>query len=94
MKHVQALPKKRLLASALLLALTPAIQAAAQEQPAPATQVANPDADADPTELDTVVVTGIRASLTSSMNLKRDAQGIVDGIVAEDIGKFPDTNLA
>ena len=28
------------------------------------------------------------------MNLKRDAQGIVDGIVAEDIGKFPDTNLA
>ena len=41
-----------------------------------------------------MVVTGIRASLTSSMNLKRDAQGIVDGIVAEDIGKFPDTNLA
>ena len=28
------------------------------------------------------------------MNLKRDAQGVVDGIVAEDIGKFPDTNLA
>ena len=41
-----------------------------------------------------MVVTGIRGSLTSSMNLKRDAQGIVDGIVAEDIGKFPDTNLA
>ena len=28
------------------------------------------------------------------MNLKRDAQGVLDGIVAEDIGKFPDTNLA
>src|SRR3546814_15500171 len=28
------------------------------------------------------------------MNLKGDAQGSVDGIVAEDIGKFPDTNLA
>src|SRR5690606_34821924 len=28
------------------------------------------------------------------MNLKRDSQGVVDGIVAEDIGKFPDTNLA
>ncbi|AKC86908.1 TonB-dependent receptor [Pseudoxanthomonas suwonensis] len=88
MKHVQALPKKRLLASALLLAMAPATQALAQEQ------IANANADADPTELDTVVVTGIRASLTSSMNLKRDAQGIVDGIVAEDIGKFPDTNLA
>jgi TonB-dependent receptor len=44
--------------------------------------------------LEEVVVTGIRGSLTSSMNLKRDAQGVVDGIVAEDIGKFPDTNLA
>jgi TonB-dependent receptor len=44
--------------------------------------------------LEEVVVTGIRGSLTSSMNLKRDGQGVVDGIVAEDIGKFPDTNLA
>jgi TonB-dependent receptor len=44
--------------------------------------------------MQTVVVSGLRASLTSSMNLKRNADGIVDGIVAEDIGKFPDTNLA
>ncbi|MGN6376409.1 MAG: TonB-dependent receptor, partial [Sphingomonas sp.] len=41
-----------------------------------------------------IVVTGIRASLQSSMNLKRNAQGVVDAISAEDIGKFPDTNLA
>lgn len=46
------------------------------------------------TTLEEVVVTGIRGSLTSSMNVKRDAQGVVDGITAEDIGKFPDTNLA
>jgi len=45
-------------------------------------------------DLDTVVVTGIRGSLQSSMNLKRDSVGVVDGIIAEDIGKFPDTNLA
>jgi len=44
--------------------------------------------------IEEVVVTGIRGSLTSSMNMKRGAQGVVDGIVAEDIGKFPDTNLA
>ncbi|MDE2221055.1 MAG: TonB-dependent receptor, partial [Gammaproteobacteria bacterium] len=44
--------------------------------------------------LEEVIVTGIRASLTSSENLKRNGVGIVDGIVAEDIGKFPDTNLA
>ena len=42
----------------------------------------------------TVVVSGIRQSLQSSLNLKRNSDGIVDGIVAEDIGKFPDTNLA
>ncbi|VUD41919.1 Vitamin B12 transporter BtuB [Thalassocella blandensis] len=41
-----------------------------------------------------VIVTGIRASLKRSMDLKRDAKGVVDGISAEDIGKFPDTNLA
>jgi TonB-dependent receptor len=44
--------------------------------------------------IEEVVVTGIRGSLTSSMNMKRRSQGVVDGIVAEDIGKFPDTNLA
>lgn len=48
----------------------------------------------DETKLGTVTVTGIRASMDSSMNLKRDAQGWVDGISAEEIGKFPDTNLA
>jgi len=41
-----------------------------------------------------VIVTGIRASMQSTLNLKRNADGIVDGIVAEDMGKFPDTNLA
>jgi outer membrane cobalamin receptor len=51
-------------------------------------------AEESPEQLDEVVVTGIRGSLTSSMNLKRESQGVVDGIVAEDIGKFPDTNLA
>ena len=44
--------------------------------------------------LETVVVTGIRKSLDSAVNLKRESRGLVDGIVAEDIGKFPDTNLA
>jgi len=47
---------------------------------------------AEPTQ--SVVVTGIRRSLETSLSLKRNAQGVVDGITAEDIGKFPDTNLA
>jgi TonB-dependent receptor len=41
-----------------------------------------------------VVVTGIRASLQRSMNIKKNSDGVVDGISAEDIGKYPDTNLA
>ena len=49
---------------------------------------------ADKPDVQTVTVTGIRASLDTSMALKRDAHGIVDGITAEDMGKFPDTNLA
>ncbi len=41
-----------------------------------------------------LVITGIRASLQQSLEIKRDSQGIVDAISAEEIGKFPDTNLA
>jgi len=43
---------------------------------------------------DDIVVTGIRASLRESVDLKRTSTGVVDSINAEDIGKFPDTNLA
>ncbi|MFC4727534.1 TonB-dependent receptor [Coralloluteibacterium thermophilus] len=78
-------PKKRVLTTALLLALA---------QPVAAQDATDTTGASDPATLDAITVTGIRQSLTSSMNLKRDAQGIVDGIVAEDIGKFPDTNLA
>ena len=42
----------------------------------------------------TVTVTGLRASLESALNKKREDNGMVDLIKAEDIGKFPDTNLA
>ncbi|HBR84205.1 MAG TPA: TonB-dependent receptor, partial [Erythrobacter sp.] len=41
-----------------------------------------------------IIVSGIRASLQDAINIKRDAVGVVDAISAEDIGKFPDTNLA
>ncbi|TVZ37723.1 TonB-dependent receptor [Alteromonadaceae bacterium 2753L.S.0a.02] len=44
--------------------------------------------------IEEVFVTGIRASLEASMDVKRNSAGVVDAISAEDIGKFPDTNLA
>jgi TonB-dependent receptor len=45
-------------------------------------------------ELDEVVVTGLRGSLKASLETKRDSLGVVDSINAEDIGKFPDSNLS
>lgn len=41
-----------------------------------------------------VIVTGIRGSLRQSREIKRNAIGVVDAISAEEMGKFPDTNLA
>ncbi|WP_447726104.1 TonB-dependent receptor [Sphingomonas koreensis] len=41
-----------------------------------------------------VIVTGFRASLNNALNQKRSETAAVDSILAEDIGKFPDSNLA
>ncbi len=75
----------------LSLCLTAAIaQAQAQNQTTPP-----PPAAAAPTaDLQEVVVTGYRRSLTESTDAKRDATGFIDQVNAEDIGKFPDTNIA
>lgn len=43
---------------------------------------------------DDIVVSGIRRSLESAIATKRDAGTIVDAIGAEDVGKFPDENVA
>jgi iron complex outermembrane recepter protein len=48
----------------------------------------------DNSTMEEVVVTGIRASLQHSLELKSTATGVVDAISAEDLGKFPDTNIA
>ena len=50
--------------------------------------------DQEASMLEEVVVTGIRRSMIDSMNYKRDATGVIDAVSAEDIGKFPNTNLA
>jgi len=43
---------------------------------------------------DEIVVTGYRNSLNASLSAKREANGAVDVIIAEDIADFPDLNLA
>lgn len=68
-------------------------QAADQASPpaAPPSSIAqSPDANA----AGDIIVTGYRRSLAESTFAKRDATGFTDSIFAEDIGKFPDTNIA
>ncbi len=48
----------------------------------------------DANTIETVMVTGYRASLASSTMTKKQSVGFSDAVFAEDIGKFPDTNLA
>ncbi|WP_102796486.1 TonB-dependent receptor [Bowmanella denitrificans] len=45
-------------------------------------------------DVEVIQVSGIRSSLIRAMDVKRDSKGVVDAITAEDMGKFPDTNLA
>lgn len=41
-----------------------------------------------------IIVTGIRGSLSSAASIKRNSNSIVDAISSEDLGKFPDSNIA
>ncbi|WP_235977121.1 TonB-dependent receptor [Sandaracinobacteroides hominis] len=49
---------------------------------------------ADTQAAEDIIVTGFRASLGAALDIKRDSVTAVDAIVAEDIAKFPDQNLA
>lgn len=48
----------------------------------------------DPGASDVIIVSGIRATLQNAAEFKRNSAQVVDSIVAEDIGKLPDTNVA
>ena len=81
----------RHLAARLLCAASVAVLAvgSAQAQEAPAA-----DTGAEEAAGDEIIVTGFRQSLEAALNVKRDSVAAVDAIVAEDIAKFPDQNLA
>ncbi len=91
-RHAPSFRRTRLASACglLLAGVTAAHGQGATAAEAPASAASAPDKS----DVQQVVVTGIRASLDTSLALKRDAHGIVDGITAEDVGKFPDTNLA
>jgi TonB-dependent receptor len=64
-------------------------QTATGEQAAP-----DPGADVTESESDAIIVVGSRASQQSANNRKRNARTATDSIVADDIGSFPDRNVA
>ncbi|MDP2716878.1 TonB-dependent receptor [Rheinheimera sp.] len=45
-------------------------------------------------DIEVIQVKGVRSSMQEAASIKRHSMGVVDAISAEDIGKFPDTNLA
>jgi TonB-dependent receptor len=78
MSHVQWIRRALFGASTLQLSLVGAAVAQSSAQP----------------PVEEVVVTGTRASLSRALDLKKEVLGVVDSIAAEDIGKFPDQNVA
>lgn len=67
-----------------------ALPAVVMAQDAPSNDTGPQDA----TTVDEIVVTGIRASQKQSIDIKRNAVGVVDSIASEDLGKLPDQNVA
>ncbi|HEV2594724.1 MAG TPA: TonB-dependent receptor [Sphingomicrobium sp.] len=76
--------------------------AAATAQQNPAQPVQNADAPQAPAAVSgtgnpdqsSIVVTGLRRSLQSARNIKRNSDQIVDAVVADDIGKLPDITVS
>ncbi|MGO3127674.1 MAG: TonB-dependent receptor [Luteimonas sp.] len=77
--------RKSVLSAAITVGLCVSAQAQAQQ--------AAPEGESA-TELDRVIVRGIRGSLQQALDTKRNADAIVDVVTAEDMGKFPSTNVA
>ena len=77
------------IATAVAMAL---LSMGAHAQTAPAAEPAAQNAEAS--QAATVVVTGYRYAIEKSLDQKRSANSIVEVITAEDVGKFPDKNVA
>lgn len=81
-------------ASTAMLSLVAASAAAAQSADAQNLAAGSTQAEqSEATEVDEVVVTGLRRSLNSAQDRKRNSDQVIDSIQAEDIGRLPDTNI-
>ena len=71
----------------------PAVETAAAEV-AEAVPAAAQEAAADNAGIAVVAVTGVRRAAQSAQTIKKNNDQVVDSIVADEIGKFPDKNVA
>ena len=76
-----------------LLAGTAHAQPTDSNQP-PATAAPSGASQAAPSDDNAIIVTGFRRSIAASIQAKRNSSVVVDVLTAEDIGKFPDKNVA
>ncbi|MFT4937558.1 MAG: iron complex outermembrane receptor protein [Paraglaciecola sp.] len=83
MKHITFNKKRLAVAMSMLLGAGMSFPGHAQEAEAAADD-----------DVEVISVKGIRGSLMRAMDMKREGTGVVDAISAEEMGKFPDTNLA
>jgi iron complex outermembrane receptor protein len=81
-------------AAACAIALGWPLAVQAQQGVAPPAAAASAPAPAAQGAVQAVTITGIRRSLESSVTAKRESDGIVEVVSAEDIGKLPDTSIA
>lgn len=86
--RINSVSPTRLCLTVSALALAMAAPGLAMAQDAPA------QPDDESTQLDEVVVTGLRRGLADSITIKRNETSIVEAISAEDIGKLPDVSIA
>ncbi len=84
--------KNKAVSRAVRLAMATALLGVASA--AAAQNGASAASDDDSEAIDEVVVTGFRASLNAALTDKRESTSAIDSIRAEDISKFPDSNLA
>jgi methylmalonyl-CoA mutase cobalamin-binding subunit len=85
--HAHAFALRALAAALAGAGLMTSVSALAQETDAAASPAKDRDANV-------VVVSGQRQAAQSAQAIKQNAEQVVDSIVAEDIGKFPDKNVA
>ncbi|MFC3551921.1 TonB-dependent receptor [Lysobacter cavernae] len=86
--------RKTMLSVSIVAALGFAGSAMAQQTTAPEAAQAPAASSQEATDLDAVIVTGIRASQEKSLDTKRNAATHIEAVTAEDVGKLPAHNVA